>query len=502
MSFLQPIGDLFHTVFYEPIFNILMLIYGAVAHVLPGPAFGLAIIILTLLMRVCMIPLVRKQLRSQRVMQELQPKIAQLKRQYAGDQAGMLAAQQALFKEHGYSPVSGCLPLLIQMPFLYALYYALFAIVRNTTCTINSQVVHDHLRCINNDVYSFLPHLPAVPQTHFLWLDLAQRDPTFILPVLAALLTFVQLRMAMPHRKPLPASQKDATSQATQFTQYLMPVMTLIFGLNFQAGLPLYWSVSTGFSAVQQYFISGWGSLFVGVDRFIPAVARFIPPPQEVSPAPLSAPPRGAGGAAVRSGAARAAVPETPPPSGGGGLRGMWKAIREMATSQAEVAQRQAEERQAARGGTGAGASGKTRVVEGSVTPSKAETPVGTSGRAGGTGSSGQRPRRPRAERDGAMLVRPAAPTEAVSTPKGALPEAALAREATGLPPEVAAANRAASGPNGAAARHKSTTPGASGSRAAPGGTTRATPNVRKPQAGGKGPHAARGRGNRPKGSR
>ncbi len=481
MSFLQPIGDLFHAVFYEPIFNVLMLIYGAVAHVLPGPAFGLAIIILTLLMRVCLIPLVRKQLRSQRTMQELQPKIAQLKRQYAGDQAGMLAAQQALFKEHGYSPVSGCLPLLIQMPFLYALYYALFAIVRNTTCTINGQVVHSHLTCINNDIYSFLPHLPAVPQTHFLWLDLAQKDPTFILPVLAAVLTFVQLRMAMPHRKPVPSSQKDATSQATQFTQYLMPVMTLIFGLNFQAGLPLYWSVSTGFSAVQQYFISGWGSLFVGVDRFIPAVARFIPEPQEVSPTALSAPSRSAGGAAVRTGAARAAVPEAPPPSGGGGLRGMWNAIRAQATAQAEVAQRQTEERQAAR------TTGKGRIVEGSVTPAA-------------TDSTPSRPRRPRAARNGAMLVRPSTPNAAA--PKRELPEESLAREATGLPPEVAAANRAASVPNGAAAKTSSTAPGASSTRTAPGGTTRAAPSTRKPQTGGKGPHAARGRGNRPKGSR
>lgn len=501
LSLLQPIGDLFHTLFYEPIFNALMLIYGAVAHVLPGPAFGLAIIILTLLMRVCLIPLVRKQLRSQRTMQELQPRIAQLKRQYAGDQQGMLAAQQALFKEHGYSPVSGCLPLLIQMPFLYALYYALFAIVRNTSCTIAGKTVNNHLACINNDIYSFLPHLTAIPQTHFLWVDLAKQDPTFILPVLAALLTFVQLRMAMPVRKKVPGQQKDATSQATQFTQYLMPVMTLIFGLSFQAGLPLYWSVSTGFSAVQQYFISGFGSLFVGLDRFFPSLARFIPAPQETPPLATNASARG--GAAVRSGAARAAI-AAPPPSSGGGFFGAIKAAFSQATVQAE---QQAQQRQATRGGGPKNA----KVVEGSIASasSAAEGPPPANGRPAGAGGSGTRSRRPRAERGGAMLVRPSTPSSssAPTTSRAELPEEALAREATGLPPEVAAVNSAATGTNGTngtngtGAKHNGTTPGASGARSASGGTTHATPNSGRPQAS-KGSNAARRRGNRPKGSR
>jgi YidC/Oxa1 family membrane protein insertase len=484
VSLLQPIGDLFHTLFYEPIFNILMLIYHIVAQVWFGGAFALAIIILTLLMRVALIPLVRRQLRSQRTMQELQPKLAQLKRQYAGDQAGMLAAQQALFKEHGYSPVSGCLPLLIQMPFLYALYYALFEVLRKASPT---ETAAQHLARINTDIYPFLPHISQMPQTWFLWTDLATPDPWHILPVLAALLTFVQLRMAMPYRKPVPSSQKDATSQATQFTQYLMPVMTLIFGLNFPAGLPLYWSVSTGFSAVQQYFISGFGSLFVGVDRFIPAVARFIPEPQEVTPPP---PPGRGGSAAVRAGAARAAIPPPSPPPGGGGLRGMWKAIREQATAQAEVTQRQAQERQAAREAAPAGAKGK-QSGQGAEPSAAAET-----GRAAGT-----RPRRPRAERGGVTLVRPGTTPTA---PKQELPEAALAREATGLPPEVAAANHAGEEP------HTNGTGGV-GAKAGGGGTsaaaqhatsdesTRTTPRTRRPQTG-KGTSTARGRGNRHKG--
>src|SRR5262249_47024404 len=155
------------------------------------------------------------------------------------------------------------------------------------------------------------------PPTHFLWLDLAQKDPTLILPILAGVLTFVQLRMAMPVRKKVPG-QQDATQQATQFTQYLMPAMTFFFGLNFPAGLPLYWAVSTAFSAAQQYFLSGFGSLFVGLDRFFPALKRYIPEPKELA-APTPA-------LAARGGRAPvpAAMPQPTPPPGSGGLRGMF----------------------------------------------------------------------------------------------------------------------------------------------------------------------------------
>ena len=498
LQFLQPIGDLFHTLFYLPIFNILMLIYAGVSHVWFGGAFALSIIILTLLMRVCLIPLVRKQLRSQRTMQELQPKIAQLKRQYAGDQQGMLAAQQALFKEHGYSPVAGCLPLLIQMPFLYALYYALFEVLRKAT---PHETVASHVARINHDIYPFLPHITHMPQTWFIWTDLATPDHTYILPVLAALFTFIQLRMAMPVRKKVPSQQKDATSQATQFTQYLMPVMTLIFGLSFPAGLPLYWSVSTGFSAVQQYFISGLGSLFVGLDRFFPALARFIPEPQETPTLATSASARGGGGgAAVRSGAARAAI--APPPvsqGGGGGFLGMIKAAFSQATEQA---QQQTEQRQAERSGRNAGAK-NAKIVEGNLAPESSANE-----RAGSPSGSATRPRRPRAERNGPMLVRPSTPAPSASG--GELPEKALAHEATGLPPEVAAANGlgTGSGANGisngsgpASAKNEGKGAGTSAARGVPGGNTRATPGSGRPQAG-KGSNAPRRRGNRPKGSR
>ena len=118
-----PIGTLFHAVFYEPVYNILILLY----HV--TNSFALSIVLLTVLLRLCLLPLTRKQLQSSRKMQELQPQIKALQAQYRGDPQGLMAAQRALFKENNYSQAQGCLPLLIQMPVLYSLFFAFQTVI-------------------------------------------------------------------------------------------------------------------------------------------------------------------------------------------------------------------------------------------------------------------------------------------------------------------------------------------------------------------------------------
>ncbi len=272
---LSPIGTLFHYVFYEPVYNLLMFIYYVLHLVTPSLAYGLAIIALTLIVRSALIPLTVRQLRSSREMQVLQPKLKQLQAQYKNDPQGLMAAQRALYKEHGVSPASGCLPLVIQLPILYSLFFAF-----NTTLrTAPHESASAHLAQINADIYPFLPHLTSLPNTHFLWLNLAAPDPTHILPIVAGVLTFIQLKMAMPVRKPqAPGTNPDPTSQATQTTQYLMPLITVFFAWQYAAGLALYWTVGTLYSAVQQYFLTGWGSLAT-----VPGFNRILPPPQEVT---------------------------------------------------------------------------------------------------------------------------------------------------------------------------------------------------------------------------
>ncbi len=390
----SPITFVFHYVFYEPVYNILILIYHAVGN------FALAIVLLTLLIRGALFPLTRRQMASMRKTQELQPKLREIQAKHRGDPQATMDAQRALYKEHGVSMYGGCLPLLIQMPFLYSLFYAFETVLSNK---------QNALQAMNNDIYPFLPHLTALPNPHFLWVNLAKPDPLFILPILAGVLTFIQMRMAMPVRRP--GGPPDPTQQTTKSMQYVMPVFTFFLGTRFAAGLALYWTVSTGFSAAQQYLLSGWGSLFVGV----PGMERFVPEPKDAPPPPTFG--RSTAGASAAGGAAGAAgQPQKP--------AGFFATFREM-LDQAREAQAQslaAQREQAANvveAGEGSGA-----VVD--------ANPADSSAKAGAAQQASQRDRRQRPPKSGAMLVKP--PTVAsgsdLEAPSGELPEDRIARDA------------------------------------------------------------------------
>ncbi len=472
-NLLAPLAGPFNLFFYEPIYNLLMVIYELIHLVLPAGAFAAAIIVLTLLLRCAMIPLTRKQLKSSREMQVLQPRLKELQAQYKNNPQELMAAQRALYKEHGVNPASGCLPLVIQMPFLYALYGAFLTVLPRTSEAPSNLLAH-----INGDLYPFVPKLHALPNIHFLWTSLGTPDPLHILPVLAAILTFVQLRMAMPVRKkPAPgtAAQSDPTTQATSMMQYIMPFFTLFIGWTFPAGLALYWCVSTGFSAVQQYFISGWGSLFVGV----PGMEHLVPAPKELPALPARTP-----------STARALTSGAPAqPAGEGGIRGMFKQLRDtMAAAQQPRPSEQTQQPPAA-----PRAQPKPQASQPPEPASKAET-------------SAAQTRRARPSREGPMLIKPKTSTSAEE-----LPERAIAREASGGAPETngelpeQAIARLGSGDGMAGARaggtngthaHKST-PGASGSRG-----PSARPGTTQRKATGKNTNAPRSRGGRPKGGR
>jgi len=407
-----PIGTIFHAVFYEPIYNILMLLYNLIHGIgVPG-AFGLSIIGLTLLVRCCMIPLTRKQLKSSRAMQELAPQLNALKVQYRGDPQGMMKAQQDLYKEHGVSPVSGCLPLLIQMPFLYALLFAFKTLLTN------------NLHEINADIYSFLPHLTALPNPYFLWVNLGHPDPLHILPFLAAIFTLIQLRMAMPVRKKAaPGTPTDPTMQATQTTMYIMPVITFVIGLNFAAGLALYWTVGAMFASVQQYFLAGWGSLFLG----IPGFEHLVPPPKELPSSTVSL----AGSSRAGTVGARGLVasPSSSPASAPeGGLRGFFRQLREMGATATMEAETAAKARTAAKAGGNAVVDADETVPSGNGRTANANGVRDAAGSGNGTGSAANRRLRANAKA-APMLVKPASTSE--------LPEQAIQREGTDSPPKL-----------------------------------------------------------------
>lgn len=275
---MQSILTILTDIFFLPIFNVLMLLYWVVRD------FGLSIILLTLLIRAAMIPLTRKQIRSQRRMMDLQPQLAALKEQYKGDQQGFARAQMQLMKENNVSMFGGCLPMVIQLPFLYGLFYALEQGLGNGKAGDPHNIAH-----INSLIYPFFKFASLTmpggshPLNTFLswfaWLpghpmlNLNTPDPTHVLPILAALLTFITVRMSMGATTQKPAASGDAKAVAQQNTQmqtmsmmtYITPLFTLFFGWRYAAGLSLYWVVSTLFGGVQQYLIYGWRGLFKGI---------------------------------------------------------------------------------------------------------------------------------------------------------------------------------------------------------------------------------------------
>ncbi|TMC21804.1 MAG: membrane protein insertase YidC [Chloroflexi bacterium] len=249
------IGHVFNILFTDPIFNGLMLLY----HLFGD--FGLSIVVLTLIVKLILFPLTLQQLKSMKATQALQPKMQEIRKKYAKDQQAQALAMQALYKEYGINPVAGCLPLLIQMPVLYGLFFAIQTMLQANT-----------VEKINAHLYWYVPHFTAPPDFNLRWLtflnanwyiSLAHPDPTHILPILAGLATFIQLRMSQPKTAANAPASNDPSAQSMKMMQYFMPLITVVFGWSFAAALALYWTTSSVFQAVQQYFVTGMGSLLV-----------------------------------------------------------------------------------------------------------------------------------------------------------------------------------------------------------------------------------------------
>jgi YidC/Oxa1 family membrane protein insertase len=253
------IGYFFNIILTFPIFNVLMLLDRLFGD------FGLSIIVLTLLMRLLLVPLTLKQLRSTKATQAIQPLMADVRKKYANDQRAQYEAMQALYKEYNIKPLSGCLPLLVQLPVLYGLLFALRTVL--TPPAGHALTV----ATINSIIYPFLPKFLSLPSFSLDWftflnsawhISLAQGDPTHILPVLAGLATFAQLRMSQARTSQSSSGSKDMMTQQMQLMSFVMPFVTFFVALSFPAGLALYWTTTSIFGMVQQYFVTGWGSLF------------------------------------------------------------------------------------------------------------------------------------------------------------------------------------------------------------------------------------------------
>jgi YidC/Oxa1 family membrane protein insertase len=226
----------------NPVLNVLI----ALSYI-SGGSFGLAIIALTVIVRLITWPLNKRQLKSTRALQEMQPKIQELQKKYGKNQQKLQQEMMKLYKEAGVNPL-GCLwPMLVQFPIWIALYQAIMRALATTP---------ENLLDLAQRLYSWEIVNQAIPlSSQFLGLDLAGQG-NIILAIIVGGTMWVQQKMT---QAPTVDPRQESTSRIMLL---MMPLMFGFLSLSFPAGLGLYWAVSNIIGIITQYFVTGgWGYL-------------------------------------------------------------------------------------------------------------------------------------------------------------------------------------------------------------------------------------------------
>jgi YidC/Oxa1 family membrane protein insertase len=233
--------DIWNVAILDPVLNGLI----ALSQVLWGN-FGLAIIVLTIIVRIVLMPLTFRQTQSTKAMQSLQPKLQEIQKKYARDQKKLQQEMMRLYKEAGINPLGCMWPMLIQMPIWIALYQSIMQALAATP---------ENLLILSQHLYAWDLVDQAIPlNENFLGLKLSQPDPTMILAILVGISMWMQQKMVTP-----PATD-PRQQQMSSMTTMMMPMMFAFFTLSFPSGLALYWVVSNIIGIAIQYVVGGgWG---------------------------------------------------------------------------------------------------------------------------------------------------------------------------------------------------------------------------------------------------
>ncbi|NTW06082.1 MAG: membrane protein insertase YidC [Peptococcaceae bacterium] len=230
---------MFFTLFYQPILSILVALYSYI----PGHDLAVSIILLTAIIKLILWPLSNKAVIAQKELQELQPKIEEIKKQYADNKEEQAKAMMSIYREHKINPFSSCLPVLIQLPFFFAIFRVL------------SQIASDSN--ILNSVYSFVARPEIInPMGFFGLVNLSK--PNYVFAVMAGVAQFWQAKMLSNKRPPIKdAGAKDEDFAAIMNRQmlFMMPVMTVVIGVTLPSGLSLYWFTLTMLTILQQFVV-------------------------------------------------------------------------------------------------------------------------------------------------------------------------------------------------------------------------------------------------------
>lgn len=245
-------GYLWGTFFYQPIYNALIYIVSLV----PGHNLGLAIILLTLILRLILFIPSQRGLESQRKLQELQPRIKKLQDKYKDNQQKLAQETFALYKEYKVNPFGSCLPLLIQLPILIGLFYV-----------IQTGLNPDNVHLLYAPLQGF--DLSLIDSNFLGILNLQQKE-VFVLPLIVAALQFGQMKLALTKKKKPEEAAKEKSKKldkkgpqagkemqmASEMMVYVLPIMIALFTASVPSGVGIYWGTSTLFGIAQQLYVN------------------------------------------------------------------------------------------------------------------------------------------------------------------------------------------------------------------------------------------------------
>jgi len=326
--------------FFEQMLMLLATLTGSMA---------IAVVIFTIIARLVILPLTLKSIRSSRKMQELQPKIKELQRKYGKDQRKLQEETVQLYKDYQINPLGGCLPLLLQLPIFLGVYQGIIHLMRPDQRQYLGEAMHAAVIDLNIQPLLDLPIMGGLWQAvglseantlidlldqTFFGLNLGQAAfasdfssfngiPYVVLPILSVVLQLIQQLMAMPR---VQDPQQKMMSQMMLF----MPVFFAYIALTFPLGAVIYWLTSSVVGIIQQYFISGWGSL-ANYLKFLPADTRAQPAPGLVAAGAGAG--AGGGAAVIDEGSAGAAAEEAPVQR-----RSFWDVVRPLVDAETSSA--------------------------------------------------------------------------------------------------------------------------------------------------------------------
>lgn len=233
-------SNFFNLVFFEPLLNGLVLLVNN----LPHHSVGLAIILLTVMVKFIIFPFTHKSILTQIKMKRVEPELREIKNNFKNDKQAQAKKTMELYKQHGVNPMTGILALFVQIPIIFALY----------------RVFLGGVNFDSNHIYSFI-NAPEVANVMFLNLIDLTKSGNYFMAFLAAITQFIQMKLSIPptnnqNKGANDGSFQDSLAKSMSFQmKYLMPAFVFFIGLKFSSGLALYWTTTNVFAIVHEYIV-------------------------------------------------------------------------------------------------------------------------------------------------------------------------------------------------------------------------------------------------------